>query len=143
MNGEENVDDKDVDEELAKIRAQPKNGRSRKMRKQSGRLTFCGHARRRMAQRGMRANVVYAIWRVGEERRQSDGRRVYVLTRDSLEVATSRDAELLEEWHGCAIVVTDDPEIGPMLVTVLNAGEDTRVVANDCARRKPNKRWRE
>ena len=132
MNGEENVDDKAVDEELAKL---TKMKPTRKKGEPNRSLKISGHARKRMSQRGMGANVVYAIWRVAEERKQSDGRRVYVLTRKSIEAATYRDAQLLEPWCRCAIVIVDLPS-GPMLVTVLAAGEDTRVISTDFHRRR-------
>lgn len=130
MNGEEDVDDSKVDAELAEMSSRRRKGyRPRKPKSRS--LKFSDHARKRMAQRRMDAKVVYAIWRVGEEVSQPGDRRAYVVTRKSLEAATREDAQDLESWCGCAIVVVDLPKAGPLLVTVLAAGEDTRVTGFD------------
>lgn len=123
MEGDD-VDDSEIDAEIAAFASRTKPRRRNGMK--SRRLEFSPHARKRMAQRGIDARTLYAIWRVGEERRQDHGRRAYVVTRKSLDAATFRDAQLTEPWSGCAIVVADLPR-GPMLVTVLAAGEDTRV----------------
>lgn len=118
----------EVDEALAKVSKRTQRGPDRKpLIHNSVRLRFLPHARHRMAQRGMRAKHVYAIWRAGEQRTQSDGRSVYIVTRNALDNAMLADRELLESWMGCAIVLDlDARHENPLLITVLAAGEDTR-----------------
>ncbi len=94
-----------------------------------GHLRFTKHANRRMAQRGMSAKIVYAIWRVGTPVPQPDGSEVFVVTRAALAEATRGDAGRLERWRGAAIIVqpavTDRASV---LITVLADGEDTTFI---------------
>ena len=130
MEGEiSEVDEEAVDRDLKAIRGKSRPTRARTPRRVPSRsMVFSSHARQRMSQRRMDAEVVYAIWRAGELRTQPDGRHVHVVTRKGLAVATAADGRLLRAWMGCAIVVAHDQDPDRyVLLTVLASGEDTRV----------------
>lgn len=88
----------------------------------SEQLRFSAHARERMAQRSRTARHVYAIYRYGESWSQGD-RVIYTASDKAIREATAVAAAVLREVRGEAIVVAP----GRVLVTVLAAGEDTRV----------------
>lgn len=125
MNGED-VDSSDIDAALKKLskKRQPKTSKRVQSRY---RILFSRHARTRMAQRGMHPRVIYAIWRACTPRKQDAQRTIYMVTRKDINEATTNDARLLEPWIGCAIIIADDGQEGATLVTVLAAGEDTRI----------------
>ncbi len=94
------------------------------------RLHLTNDARKRMAQRGMSLDVVYAIWRIGTVVPQPDGREIFVVTREALKHADAVDVRCLVSWTGSAILVQPSMENNrsPALITVLADGDDTTFV---------------
>lgn len=87
------------------------------------RLTFSGHARERMAQRGMQAADVYAFYLTGEREQQSDGCARYYATDQAIADAPRYESERLRRHRGSYIVVNEEARV---LVTVVHDGLDSR-----------------
>lgn len=87
-------------------------------------LGFSNHARRRMAQSGLTAKHVYAVYRFGEEYHGADGRSLFHASAQAIENAPGYAVECLRQCAGMAIVVAREEAV---LVTVMAFGGDTRV----------------
>lgn len=119
-----------IDAELKKVaRKSAKVARGRHRRRKgvkSESLYITAHAHKRMAQRRMQAKHVYAMWRYGDAKTLNDAARTaHVVTDRALVEMPYKARTLLEGLRGAAIIVQQNGERRPSLVTVLADGEDT------------------
>lgn len=110
--------------ELPRV-VQARKPRKKRRAPRCAKLLFTGHARKRMARRGVSVRQVYLIWQHGEvtELRQR-GRTAHQLTVQALAECPANVRAELSKCVGTALIVENTVD-GPALVTVLADGEDT------------------